>query len=130
MIVFIPLAWFTDLIRWGDVGIGIMCTLLPDADLKFNSHRNVIFHSIAFPLLTLFGTESMLEYVIILAFSLHLLLDIRLVFSNLKEQPGGFYLIQGLSGTRWKYHVTNLWLFGNAMLGFLIFGLKIIGWMP
>ena len=128
--VFIPLAWFTDLIKWGDVAIGIMVTLLPDTDLKFNSHRHILFHSQILPLLTLFGTESMLEYVVILSISLHLLLDIKLVFSHMKEKPGGFYLIQGIGGSRWKYGLTNLWLFGNAMLGFAIFGLKIIGWMP
>jgi hypothetical protein len=130
MAVFIPLAAFTDIIKWGDVSIGVMCSLLPDTDLKFGNHRWRLFHSQLFPLLTLFGTESMLEYTLILSVSLHLICDVRLVFSARKQKPGGFYTIKSWTGSGWNYELSTIWLLVNAMIGFAVFGLKVVGWMP
>jgi len=126
--IFMLLDGYVEEVKLGDIALLIMFTLIPDTDIKFGSHRNILFHSILIPALTLFGDFGVLEILLILSVGIHLLCDVRFPYMEKDKKtdeyewnkPGGFYLIK-MGRKRMTYLQTNAWLIGNGLLSIGLF---------
>lgn len=109
-IVFIGIIWISAKITVTSVIIPILCNMIPDTDLKFESHRNILFHSIILPLIVFIYNPTTLAVLIIFSFGLHCLCDIRF------KKVGGYYTIKwyknkSISG----YWYATFWFTINFM---------------
>ena len=88
--VFIGLWLIFPEIKFSMIVLPIFLATAPDVDLKLKfgmkSHRNLLFHSLLFPLFITFFNETLLNYLIIFSFGLHCICDIRF------KKVGGTYL--------------------------------------
>jgi len=97
--------------------IPILYIIIPDTDLRFNSHRNVFLHSLLIPIIVLIFNLSLLTILIILSFGLHCLCDI----SVLKKKGGAFTIkyfgMKSIGG----FWFAEVWLILNFVVSLIIF---------
>lgn len=88
----------------------------PDSDLKFKSHRNIIFHSIIPNILIWLYEPSMVNILFIISVAIHLLGDLIPMF----KKKGGFSCIDMLF-KRMNTTQSMLWLFCNIIGAITLF---------
>jgi len=128
-VLFIALAYILDEIKITMIIYPIILgSLAPDLDLAFGSHRNFLAHSISIPILIFLFDMSTINALYILAFAFHCLCDV----SFRPSKWTGFYTIKMYRHTiffgaeeKSAGALTTLWLFVNAFIGIMLFGLYI-----
>ena len=122
-VVFTVLWLLIDEIKFTMIFIPIALSLFPDTDLKLNSHRNFLFHSIILWVVVLMYNPSLIMALICLSVGIHLLFDITLNPSAWK----GFYTLK-LVGNKPFFIFsrngrglwTTLWLLINFIISVVI----------
>jgi len=101
--------------------IPIAMVLFPDTDLKFNTHRNFLFHSVIIWVIVWIYNPSLINALVVLSIGLHCLCDIRLSPKYWK----GFYNIKLYRRSLLKGLTSTLWLAINFIISVIVFLLAL-----
>jgi len=96
-------------------------TSFPDADLKFNSHRNILFHSVIPNLIIWWYIPTLENILFLLAVVIHLIGDLIPMI----KKRGGYACIDVFGLTRFNTKWSALWLGMNILVGISLFGMVI-----
>ena len=131
IVVFTILWLVIDEIKLTMIFIPIALSLFPDADLKLNSHRNFLFHSVILWLVVFIFNPSLMMALVCLSIGIHCISDITLIPSAWK----GFYTLK-LVGNRPFFMfikgcrglLTTLWLLVNFIISVIIVVIALWVW--
>lgn len=107
--IFIPILWGSS---------------FPDSDLKFKSHRNILFHSVIPNVVIFLYNINLLSNLLILSVGIHLLGDLVPMVKRMKRK--GFACIDIFGFYRLNSIYTILWFIGNITISILLFIIFII----
>jgi hypothetical protein len=108
--------------------IALPFTIFPDVDLKFDSHRNFLFHSIIIWVIVWWFNPSLLTALIVFGTGLHLLGDITLFPSTWK----GYYTLKFIRHSFFWFSkdkrgvYTTIWLLLNFLGSVVILIIEIV----
>jgi len=92
----------------------------PDVDLKFNSHRNIFFHSLFLPIITLIFIPSILTIMITFTIGLHLLCDVSF------KKVGGTYCVKLYHKAIGGYWFATIWFISNFVASIIILSIWLV----
>ena len=96
-------------------------TLIPDADLRFKSHRNIIFHSIIPNIIIWYYIPIMENLLFIISIVIHLAGDLLPMI----KKRGGYACIDLFNLARLNTKWSAVWLGVNILAGIFLFGMVI-----
>ena len=96
-------------------------TSFPDADLKFNSHRNIIFHSIIPNIIIWYYIPTMENLLFVMAVVIHLVGDLIPMI----KKRGGYACIDLFNLARLNTKWSAVWLGVNILAGIFLFCMVI-----
>jgi len=127
--IFVILWLVIDKIPFSAILLPIAISTFPDVDLHFESHRNMVFHSVIIWAFICWRNFNLICTLAMLSIGLHLLLDIRV--NRLKWR--GFYTIKIYRSKSlffftkgFRGRLTTVWLFSNFLISIVPITLKLI----
>ena len=128
-IIFVVLWLVIDKIPFSAILLPIAISTFPDVDLHFESHRNVVFHSVIIWAFICMYNFSLICTLAMFSIGLHLLLDITLN----RNKWRGYYTLKiyrfrsFFFFVKYKHgYLTTLWLFSNFAIASIVLALKLI----
>ena len=94
-------------------------TGFPDTDLKFNSHRNLLFHSILIPLFVWTFNMMILSNLLILSVGIHLLGDSK--WWSKRRTKGGYFCVVYYKKKRLPTRWSVVWYLFNFLVSLGLF---------
>lgn len=118
-----------DEIQFSEILIPMAISTFPDVDLHFQSHRNIITHSVIIWLVVCFFNFTMITVLSLFSIGLHLLFDVRM--DNKKWK--GYYTLKLYRQKpafpmkpKHRGLLTTIWFIVNFLISTMILTVKMI----